>query len=194
MKKPGLFLLCSIFLVLSPVFGVRVATLPGLLKPEMIEVWDGKIYVVDGPAVKMFSLLDYRFIGEFGKKGAGPGELFVNQDYHIHLQILKGFVYLNSKNKIIKYSLSGEMVEEKTFRLLTWQIIPFGADYTVVKFGTTPGGDRSLSALIVGPDSRIRRASSGCISTKGGEVASERRMNSQCRAARLTCLAEPSIQ
>jgi hypothetical protein len=49
------------------------------------------------------------------------------------------------------------MVEEKTFRLLTWQIIPFGADYTVVKFGTTPGGDRSLSALIVGPDSGIRR-------------------------------------
>ena len=61
MKMKHRLILCTllmVFLFASTVFGVRVAELPRLSKPEMIEVSGERIYVVDGPSVKMFSLDD----------------------------------------------------------------------------------------------------------------------------------------
>ena len=157
MKKFCLIIFLLFFFTVISVFSKKIAEFSELFKPEMMEVYKNEIYIVDGSSVKVFSLRNNRYIRKFGKKGSGPGELFVNQDYHIHLQIINNYVYLNSRNKIIKYSLAGKMIEERTFRLLTWQIIPFGRNFAVVKFGTVPNRNRILSALIVYPDSRIRK-------------------------------------
>jgi hypothetical protein len=76
MKKWLILLL--IVMVGSLAFAGKLGILTEVLTPEMIEVSDNEIYVVEGSSIFMYSLKDLSFIRKFGQSGEGPGELKAN--------------------------------------------------------------------------------------------------------------------
>jgi hypothetical protein len=148
LKKTILLYLLLIFLTVAG-YTNTIASFKNLNNPESITVHKQRIYIVDGSEVKVFSLDDFRPLFKFGRRGVGPGELFRNEDYNIQLQIRGRHIYLNSRNKIIQYSMAGKVLNETTFRMLSWQIIPLEDYFAMVIFGTTAGQNRILNLKMV---------------------------------------------
>lgn len=89
--------------------GTQIVPLPGLQRPEFIQVDDRNIYITDGIRLKIFSRSDYKLKTVFGKKGEGPRE-FKN---FILAYVQKDHIFVNSSNKVSYFSLEGKFIREK---------------------------------------------------------------------------------
>jgi hypothetical protein len=113
-------------------FAEKLASLPQLTRPGMIEVIGDEFYVVQDVEVYIYSLKDFSLLRKFGQKGEGPGE-FSPTDFGLHLQPLKDKLFLNTSFKMINFSKTGELVKEQTFPYLVFQVVPLGKNYVIVK-------------------------------------------------------------
>ena len=101
-----------IFICLSftlSLFGERITTFPQLNKPELIKVGENLICINEGAAVFLYDLDNFKLIKKFGKKGEGPGEF----PSDLIINILKEKITIESRGKILFYSLKGDFIEEK---------------------------------------------------------------------------------
>jgi len=147
--KKILFLIFLILIIFTSFgFPGKLSVLDELTNPAMIEINGNELYVLDDVEVYVYSLQDYGFLRKFGKKGEGPGELLPQPDLPITMQVHKKYVLLNSLNKMIYFSKTGEMIKEKKIPFLTFQIIPFGKNYAASKFTRNSQGGSQVSVLL----------------------------------------------
>jgi hypothetical protein len=145
----GLLILLLLPLMTVSLFAGKLPVLTGLINPSMMVIDGDELYVLDEVVVYVYSLKDYRLLRKFGKKGEGPGELLTNPDLPVTMQVLDEHVLLNSFNKLIWFSKTGEMIKEIRIPFLVFQIIPFGKNYVVTKFFRHSSGKSQLNVLLL---------------------------------------------
>ena len=109
----------------------RIAkTFPELSKVESLTVKNGRIFVIEGPTVSIYSLGDYHLIKKFGTMGEGPREFRVDSpDNVLRIDILPGYIVVNSIRKVSYYTLDGEFVKEKAAPFNAKYFQPLGENY-----------------------------------------------------------------
>jgi hypothetical protein len=132
MKKWLIFL--SIVMVGSLAFAEKLGVLTQVLTPEMIEVSDNEIYVVEGATIFMYSLKDLSFIRKFGKSGEGPGELKINPSITNILVIPGDSLLFISMEKAIRFAKTGQVIKEFKIPLITNYLYPIGKNYVGIRF------------------------------------------------------------
>ncbi len=72
MKKKIILLIFSLNVFF--VSGEKRTSFDNVFKPRNFVVEGNDLYIVDGGVIKYFSMKDFKFIRQIGKKGEGPGE------------------------------------------------------------------------------------------------------------------------
>ena len=101
--------ICLLFAL--SLFGERLTTFPQLSKPELIRVGENLICINEGAVVYLYDLNTFKQVKKFGRKGEGPGEF----PSDLIINILKEKIIIESKGKILFYSLKGDLIKEKRF-------------------------------------------------------------------------------
>lgn len=83
--------------------------MPNLDNPATIVMDNNRVYIEDGPAVKLFSRKDFRYLKTIGKVGEGPGEF----KGYAAPQIFPDKLLISSMNKISYFTLSGDFISDK---------------------------------------------------------------------------------
>lgn len=123
-----------IVMVGSFAFAKKLGVLSKVLEPEMIEVSDNEIYVVEGSSIFMYSLKDLSFIRKFGQKGEGPGELKVNPGVSNILVTPGDSLLFLGPDKAIRFAKTGQVIKEFKIPILTIYLYPLGKNYVGVRF------------------------------------------------------------
>jgi hypothetical protein len=98
-------------------FAGKKASLPDIMKPEMIIVQGDRFFVVEGAAVFIYSLKNFKLLKKFGKRGEGPKEFKVNPpDNSLRIDVLPASIMVNSIGKISFFTLDGEFIKERNIR------------------------------------------------------------------------------
>ena len=130
-------------------YGKAIRVLPELVFPSFLETDGQNIFIMDQVQVYVYSLEDYKLAGQFGKQGEGPGELMTQPDLPATMLVHGDHVILNSFNKMVTYTKSGEFVAEKKIPFILSQMIPFGKYYAVSKFNRLADGGSKVSVLLL---------------------------------------------
>lgn len=112
MSKKMMFLI-MVLLLAGFIFPARVGVLTEVMKPDTIAISEGKLYVVEGSTVYIYSLKDIRFIKKFGKQGDGPGEMAAFNGLPNKIDISPGGILIDSPTKLAYFSLDGAYIKEK---------------------------------------------------------------------------------
>lgn len=137
---------------LLPGFGKMLKVLTEPANPTIVEAAGDELYILDDVFVYVYSLKDYKLLRKFGKKGEGPGELLTTLDMPITMQLSDKYIILNSFNKIIYFSKSGQMIKERRIPIIAFQVIPFGDNYVVTKFNRDSSGSSKAAVLLFDQD------------------------------------------
>lgn len=122
-----LFLLFVLSGALKPAENLGV--LENILKPSIIDIHQGRLFVMDVEKIKVYSLKDLSLINTFGKKGEGPGEYKIVVNMPLRLQAYKKFLLVESVNKLSYFTLNGNFLREKRKFPLLGMITPIGKNY-----------------------------------------------------------------
>lgn len=107
MRRFWLFLILVIFS--TALFGAKLADLPNVLRPGNLVVDGDRIYVPASTTVYMFSTKDFKSLGQFSKRGEGPGEFkFVPS-----LKVYPDRLTIGSRGKVMFFSRDGVLQNEK---------------------------------------------------------------------------------
>jgi hypothetical protein len=132
MKKWLIFL--SMVMVGSLTFAGKLGILTQVLTPEMVEVSDNEIYVVEGSSIFMYSHKDLSFIRKFGKNGEGPGELKANPSITNLLFASGDSLLFVGIDKAIRFAKTGQVIKEFKIPAITNYLYPMGKNYVGIRF------------------------------------------------------------
>jgi hypothetical protein len=91
----------------------QTAKLPELLNPNSIVVHSDRFFVIDGPAIYIYSLTDFHLMKKFGSKGEGPGEFMIFPGMpSFNIICHPGKIQINSIGKVSFFSLDGRLLKE----------------------------------------------------------------------------------
>lgn len=107
MKRILVFLL--LFLIVFFVAGEKIAIFDDIYTPNQFKIRGDSLYIVDGYTIKLFSMKDFKFITQFGKKGEGPGEFKSNP----RIMVFPDNVFVSYIGKILFFSRRGKFIKEK---------------------------------------------------------------------------------
>ena len=126
-KALWVLLVFSLFTFTS--HAAKIAELPEVLRPYGLIVKGGSIYVVDNIIIKIFSLKDFKFIKNIGKKGQGPGEF----TFSPRIDVFDEYIFVNTWGKIILFSIKGDYISEKKLifpiKYFRHPFLPIGENY-----------------------------------------------------------------
>jgi hypothetical protein len=154
MKRWLIFLLVMVMVGGLP-YAEKLGTLTRVLRPEMIEISDNELYVVEEASIFVYSLEDLRFIRKFGQKGEGPGELKVNPAVTNFLVPLADSVFIVGFDKAIRFSKTGQVIKEFRFPTFTNYLCPLGKNYVGIRFKPGDKGKADLAVVIFDQDFKV---------------------------------------
>lgn len=118
MKRCTAFLLVGLFGIGTVCFAEKLAVLPGLVKPSELTVDAEQFYVVEGAAVSIYSLKNFKLKKRFGKSGEGPGEFKLPPgDDGLKVKPCDDYLLMNSMGKISFFSKDGNFQKEMMTRV-----------------------------------------------------------------------------
>jgi len=119
----------------------KLASFPDILKPGMIIVRGGRLFVTEGATVSIYSMKDFTRIKTFGKPGEGPQEFKLGQFAgELIIDVLPQYILVNSLGKLSYFTLDGDFIEEKR-NPAAFYIQPIGENY--VGMSTTFGEENT---------------------------------------------------
>jgi hypothetical protein len=132
--------------------GEKISVLTEILKPEGIEVADGRLYVVQGPEFFVYNLNNSTLIKEFGKAGEGPGELSTVLNFPNSLRVLDDKIIAEGFNKIIIFSKDFNFLKEfRKKEMLIHKITPIKENFLAVRMSA--GKNKIIfTLLLLDPD------------------------------------------
>lgn len=140
MKK--IIILLILLLLVICAHAKKIASLPELMKPQIMDMSSDKLFVSEAPTIYIYSLKDFSFIKKFGKAGEGPREFKVNPfGPPMIIYVYNEKLYISSDAKLSTFSLDGEFISERKvppFRFF----IPVEDKF--VASGTAQGDDKKM--------------------------------------------------
>lgn len=134
-------LLISI-LIVNLSFAVRIGTLPELLKPEVMRVYQDELFVIQGASIFIYSLKDLTLKRKFAREGEGPGELKKVPNFSNNIIVYPGRIFVESIDKIVYFSRDGKFLYEKRKFPRSSRIMPVGENF--VGKNRTEGEDNKI--------------------------------------------------
>lgn len=148
--------ICILIMILVTVLPAAVnleaekrAELNDLARPEMMTTDGGKLFIVDGYEVYVYSMKDHKLLGKFGNKGSGPGEFAPSFANRIQIQLHNGNILLNSTRKMAWFTHKGELVREKRLTFLAIQVVPVDDNFAVTRFMPGQNGVNMLTVQLL---------------------------------------------
>ena len=130
-----------VFLILILLGGPGILTaaveLPDLRKPTRIGADTGRLFVVDGASILIYSLKDFSLIHTFGGMGEGPGEL--KGDFSF-LEIRGNQVLVYSQGRLSWFSRDGAFIRQKADPSLGLNYRMVGEGFVGMKLVREPEG------------------------------------------------------
>ncbi|MCP4149023.1 MAG: 6-bladed beta-propeller [bacterium] len=126
-----------IFLIVMAqlVYAGERGILDGVLKPEMIRVYDGKLYVTEQQTFYIFSLKDLSLLKKVGNSGEGPGEFIADPNRTISLSVYPQHILTESRYKLIYFSHDGTFIKEKRKPSASFnQVLPLGDNFVAMRW------------------------------------------------------------
>jgi hypothetical protein len=111
--------------------GSRIGVLPDILVPAGLHVKGSEVFVLEGATVFVFELPSLELKRRFGREGQGPGELEITPWLSNTLTVRDDKVILDSSNKLVVFSDSGQLIRERKRRPQFTQVVPWGGNYAV---------------------------------------------------------------
>lgn len=143
MKKICLFIVLFSLAVVLP--AKKVATLAGLMRPDMISIGNNRIYITEQVSIYIFSQDDYRLVKKFGKQGEGPREFQIAPIGPPMIALpYEGKLFVSSLNKLSVFTKDGEFIKESKIMPFTvfW---PFLDKFLATGTSSDDKGDPVLS-------------------------------------------------
>lgn len=133
-----IFVLLTITMIMGIlIHAEKIGVLTEIMKPEGIEVADGRLYVVEGPAFFVYNLNNSTLIKKFGKAGEGPGELNTVLNFPNSLRILEDKIIAEGFNKIIFFAKDFKYLKEfRKKEMLIHKITPIKENFVAVRMST----------------------------------------------------------
>jgi hypothetical protein len=132
----------------------KVVQLAELNKPEQrgVVIDQGRMYVVEGPSVLIYSMKDFKLIKKFGKRGEGPREFMTSAEMGplgaLFIDIRQDKMLVKSFGKLSWYTLDGAFIREgKPETPMMFSAYQFGKHILVQKFDMGNVRYYSLAAL-----------------------------------------------
>jgi len=151
-----IFVLLTITMIMGTLgHAEKIGVLTEILKPEGIEVADGRLYVVQGPAFFVYNLNNPKLIEKFGKAGEGPGELNTVLNFPNSIRILEDKIIAEGFNKIIIFSKDFNYLKEfRKKEMLIHKITPIKENFVAVRM--SPGKNKIIfTLLLLDPDMNV---------------------------------------
>jgi hypothetical protein len=153
-----LILLLLVFLLSSEVKAPskplmkKLASFPDILKPGMIIVRGGRLFVTEGATVSIYSMKDFTLIKKFGKPGEGPQEFKLDQfGGQLIIDVLPQYILVNSLGKLSYFTLNGDFIKEKR-NPAAFYIQPIDENYVGMSTTFGEGNTRFRTVNLYDPD------------------------------------------
>ena len=138
-----LIVLIAVLLTLtSVVFSELAGSLPEVMKPGNITVYEDELFVVEGAEISIYSLKDLKLKKKFGKKGEGPGELMVTRGFFNKVSVFPDYIFVLGFNKVMFFSRKGEYIKEIKKSMYIFLAEPIGENFVVRSY--KQGDDKLL--------------------------------------------------
>jgi hypothetical protein len=123
----------------------KLAILDGLMKPDMIAIGDGHIYITEGVSIYIYSLKDYHLIKKFGKDGEGPQEFKISPfGPPMVATPYQDKIYVSSFAKLSVFTNDGEYIKES--KIMPFSVCaPFGNQFVATATGTDAKNQQVVS-------------------------------------------------
>ncbi len=114
-------------------FSAKVGVLNGILKPQMIKVYDNELFVVEGHKIFIYSLNNLKLKKIIGKSGEGPEEFKIDPARTLIINVFKEHIVAESRTKVIFFTRTGEFIREMKKNRTILQIIPVKNNFLIFK-------------------------------------------------------------
>ncbi len=134
--------------------------LDNVLKPDSIFVSKDRVYITEGATIYMYSKNDIKYLGKFGKKGEGPGEINGSRRGNVSFSIntVGNDIFIHNRSKVMFFTKEGKFIREK--RLSGGFIrgmLPVGSNFVARSFKI--GSNRSRTESISIYDKSFKKKS-----------------------------------
>ncbi len=149
MKKIVCIIVVSIFLFIS--LNSETTTLEDVLSPDSIFVSSDRIYVTEGATIHIYSKNDIKYLGKFGKKGEGPGEINTSRrgGLSFNLNMINGNIFIHNRSKVMFFEKDGKFISEKKLNGgFIRGLIPVGNNFAARTFKIGENRSRSQSLTL----------------------------------------------
>lgn len=127
----------------------KIASFPNVINPQIMESDGEQLYILDGINIHITSMKDFSSIKTFGKKGEGPGEMMVQNDLPLSIQIHEEHILVSSFNKLAYFSKNtGEFIREMKLPFLNIQIVPLKKNFAAIKFIRKNDGTSKMGVIL----------------------------------------------
>lgn len=125
--------LMVIISITTIIYGEKVTVLNKINKPELIDISDNILYIMEGATIYQYGLEDMKLIRTFGKSGEGPGELKVNQGIPNYIILTSNSIIAASMDKAIEFSKDGKVIREFKIPIFTNYLYPIKKGFIGMK-------------------------------------------------------------
>ena len=146
--KKSVWFVFAVFIGNS-VFAEKLGTIPEVLAPQMIKVYEGELFVVEDHQIFIYDLKTMAFKKKLGKSGQGPGEFNLDPSRSIVMSVHPEFIMAESRNKIIFYNRQGDFLKEVKKQPTILQTHPLGENFAVLRIIYSNDGDAHFAVCIV---------------------------------------------
>ncbi len=148
--KHWIALLICLLLVLftQSTEAARTVPMPRLVNPEVIEIDDNQLYIVEGTSIYIYDLNTLKFKKKFGRRGEGPREFIVNPESGrpMFIDVQRDNIIVTSLGKVSFFSKKGEFIKETRFSQGRGEYVqPLGDVF--VGQSIFPQGDKLMRAI-----------------------------------------------
>lgn len=122
-------IICLILLTcFTQLFPGIVTAFPDLAKPIELRIDKNYIYITDQQSLFVYDKNNFKMIKKIGQKGEGPQEFQTN----LRVNLLKNKIFLNDSYKVVQYSKSFELLQEKRLTYVIDRINPIEDKFVLV--------------------------------------------------------------
>ena len=144
-----IIIICLVLTISIILSGKELGILSDILKPQLLEVKNEKLYIIEGAAVYIYSAKNLKLLKKFGKKGEGPGELQVLPFLSNIISVHPEFLFVQGLNKIIYFTHEGKLIKETRKNPYILKIIPLGKNFVGVVSKLIPGKNQEFHAVCI---------------------------------------------
>ncbi len=149
MKKFVLFIFVSVLIVVS--LNAETFPLEEVLNPDSIYVSSERVYITEGATIYIYSKNNLKYVGKFGKKGEGPGEINASRmgGLSFNLNVVNNNIFIHNRSKVMFFEKNGRFISEKKLNGgFIRGMIPVGNNFVARSFKIGENRSRTESISI----------------------------------------------